>query len=132
MPDSPPSSAPGVIGHFTGLLAAIVQSFSAHLRLLGIESKEAARQYAVAGALAAGALFVVVLGYLFLIVSVVFAIAAAFDNPHAWIWIMAAAALLHLLGAAGLLWSAYTRARPPVFTATIAELHKDSQWLRQP
>ncbi len=126
---APPRPEPGLFIHLGYLLAAATQYFSARLQLLASESKEAGVHYAITAALAVGALFVMILGYVFLVVSIVFAIAAAFDNEHAWIWIMAIAAAAHFGAAYVLALMAYKRVFTAVFPETLAELQKDSTWL---
>ena len=75
-------------------------------------------------------LFAAVLGYIFLVITVVFAIAAAFDNEHAWLWVMGGAALLHLGGATVLVLIAIRRLKAGAFSHTIEEFKKDQTWLR--
>lgn len=110
-------------------LAATARYARARLTLAGIEAREAGTTFGLAAAMVAGALFIAVLGYVFLVITLVFAIAAAFTATHAWLWVMAAAALLHLIGAAALVWLAYKRMQAGAFPATLAELRKDQQWL---
>jgi uncharacterized membrane protein YqjE len=98
--------------------------------LAGIEAKEAGGKYGGAAAMVAGALFVAILGYVFLIVCIVFGIAAAFESRHAWIWIMGGAAFLHLGGAAALFFLARKRVKGGAFPATMEELKKDELWLK--
>lgn len=73
----------------------------------------------------AAALFVVVLGYVFLVLTVVFAIAAAFGGGHMWIAVIGAAAFLHLGGAVLLVWLAQRRCKTGVCNNTLAELKHD-------
>ncbi|MEO7318690.1 MAG: phage holin family protein [Chthoniobacteraceae bacterium] len=126
-----PSSPAGLFSHSASALAATVRYWKARLTLVGIEAREAGGHYGIAAAMLAGALFVAILGYVFLIITLVFAIAAAFDSAHAWLGVMAAAALLHLAGAAALVWLAGRRLRKGAFPATLAEFQKDQQWLTQ-
>src|SRR6185436_19405826 len=90
-------------GHFRGLLESIAQYFKARLTLLIIEAKSAGIQYGVGVALGAGGLFVAVLGYVFLVITAVFGIAAFWSWRYAWIVVLGVAALLHLCGAVALI-----------------------------
>jgi len=127
---SAPTHSTGILAHGAGFVAASLRYCRARLTLAGIEAREAAVRYGIAAALVAVALFIAVLGYVFLVITLVFAIAAALDTPHAWIWVMAGAALLHLGLAAGLVWFAWTRAKAGAFPFTVAEFRKDQQWLK--
>jgi uncharacterized membrane protein YqjE len=120
----------GMFGHLSALLAAKLAYLKARLELAGLEGKEAAIQLAIILGLAVGALVLVVFGYFFLILALVFLIALAFDNPHAWIWVLGGAALLHLLGAGLLLLFAKMRLGTPFFPLTLEELKKDQEWLK--
>lgn len=125
------SSPPGLFAHGASTLAATLRYAKARLSLAGIEAREAGANYGLAAAMIAGALFIAVLGYVFLVITLVFAIAAAFDSERAWLWVMAAAALLHLAGAAALVWLASRRLSKGAFPETLAEFQKDQQWLNQ-
>ena len=85
------SSSPGLFAHGASSLAATLRYAKARLALAGIEAREAGAHYGLAAAMIAGALFIAVLGYVFLVITLVFALAAAFDSAHAWLWVMAAA-----------------------------------------
>ena len=121
----------GILAHAAAFSAATARYVRARLTLAGVELREAGARYGLALALGAGALFVTVLGYVFLVITVVFAIASAFEARHAWLWVMAAAALLHLAAAGGMAFFAWTRVRTGAFPDTLAEFRKDQQWLTQ-
>lgn len=125
----PLRSRSGTFSHLTGFLAGVAQYFTARLTLLGLEAKEAGAHYGIAAAMVAGALFVTVLGYVFLVITAVFGIAAAFDADYAWIVVMGAAALLHLGGAAALVFFAWRRIQTGAFSITLEEFKKDQEWL---
>ena len=82
--------------------------------------------------LAIGALVISVFGYLFLVIAVVFLIAWACGGGNAWIWVTLGAAFVHFLGAATLLVVAKGKLSQPMFAATLDELKKDQQWLKNP
>lgn len=88
-------------------------------------------RYGVAAALVVGALLIAVLGYIFLIVTAVFAIGLAFEHEHAWILILGGAAVLHLGGAVALLLIAKNRVGDAPFPETLAEIERDRTWLQQ-
>lgn len=119
----------GLFGHFSGLLAAKLGYLRARLKLAGIEGKEAAIHASIIAGLAIGALVVLVFGYFFLVIGLVFLIALAFGGGNAWIWVLLAAALLHILGAIVLLLIAKSRLSTPLFPLTLDELKKDQEWL---
>ena len=127
--DNYPST--GLFTHGAATLAAAVRYVKARLSLAGIEAREAGAHYGLAAVMVGAALFIAVLGYVFLVITLVFAIASAFNSDHAWLWVMAAAALLHLAGAAALLWLAMRRVGKGAFPMTLAEFQKDQQWLTQ-
>jgi len=125
------ANSSGFLSHAAGFLAAALRYLRARLALAGMEAKTAGAHYGVAAVMVAGALFVAVLGYLFLVITAVFAIAAAFDSASAWIAVMGTIALLHLGGAALLIFLAIRRVKTGAFDDTLAELKKDLQWLNQ-
>ncbi len=130
MPPTPtPIQNSGTIAHFAGLLSCAAQYLSARLALIGVEAKEAGAHYGTAAAMVAVGLFIAVLGYVFLVITAVFGIAAAFDTKHAWIIVLGGAALLHLGGAVALVVLARRKVRAGAFSVTLDELKKDQQWL---
>lgn len=131
MNSAPASAKPHTFAHFIGLLDSTGQYFKARFELLTLEGKEAGIRYGIALALGAGGLFVAVLGYIFVVITAVFGIAAAWDWRHGWIVILGAAALLHLGGAVALVLLAWQRIRGRSFHGTIEELRKDHEWLTQ-
>ena len=117
--------------HLSGLLASAAQYFRGRFALLTLEAKEAGIRYGIALALGVGGLFVAVLGYIFLIMTAVFGIAAAWEWEYAWIVVLGAAALAHLGAAAALILLARRRITAGAFEDTIEELKKDHEWLTQ-
>ena len=120
----------GLFAHLAGLLAANLAYLRARLELAGIEAREASVHYAIILGLAIGAMVVLVFGYLFLVIALVFLVAALVGTPHAWIWVLLGAAFLHLLGAAILGWIAKVKLSAPMFTESLNELKKDQEWLK--
>ena len=124
------AEAAGLFGHLSALLAAKVAYFRARLALAGLEGKEAAIQLAIILGLAICSLIVAMFGYCFLVLAIVFFIALAFGNPNAWIYVLLAAALAHLVIAAVLLLIARIKLGAPLFPLTLEELKKDQEWLK--
>ena len=125
------STKPYTFAHLSGLLGGVAQYFKARLALLTLEAKSAGIRYGIALALGAAGLFIAVLGYVFLVITAVFGIAAAWDWQYAWIAVLGIAALLHLGGAAALILVALRRIKAGAFEDTIEELKKDQEWLTQ-
>lgn len=125
----PTNSRAGAFSHLTSLLGVSTQYLSARIRLAGLEAKEAGAHYGLAAGMIAGALFVAVLGYVFLVMTIVFGIAAAFDSKHAWIVVMGGVALLHVGGAVALTLLAWRRMKAGAFSHTLEEFKKDTAWL---
>ena len=124
-----PSDQTGLFAHVAGLVAAALRYLKARLSLAGIEARAAGAQYGIAVAMVAVALFIAVLGYVFLVLTTVLTIAAAFGGGKAWIAVMGGAAILHLAGAVLLVSLARRRCKTGAFEDTRAELKKDEQWL---
>jgi uncharacterized membrane protein YqjE len=74
------------------------------------------------------ALLLCALGYVFLITGIV--VGLAHLAGISWPWIALAAAALHFIIALVLLLIARSRITKPFFRATLAELKKDREWLR--
>ncbi len=119
----------GLFSHAMAWLAAALKYFKARAALAGLEAKEAALLFGIAAGMAIAALLLILLGYVFLIVTIVFAVAAAFHSRNAWIAVMGVAALLHFGGAVAFLFLALRRVKAGAFSATLDELKKDQQWL---
>ena len=68
------------------------------------------------------------LGYIFLITGAV--VGVAHLAGVSWPWIALATAAVHFIIAMVLLLVAYSRITKPVFRATLAELKKDREWLK--
>src|SRR3712207_3344277 len=74
------------------------------------------------------ALVLVVSGYVFLIVSIIFGIAYA--AGVSWVWIALAAALLHFVLAGVCGFAAKAQITKPMFQASRLELRRDREWLK--
>src|SRR5438105_904875 len=74
--NSPATSHQTTWAHLGGWIDGALQYLKARTALLLLEAKRAGVQYGVGLALGAGGLFVAVLGYMLLVITAVFAIAA--------------------------------------------------------
>ena len=122
---------PGTFAHFTGILSSSIKYLKAHAELFAIEAKEAGINYGIAAGLAVGGLVAVLLGYIMLVITIVFAVALLFGGGNAWIAVLGAAALLHIGGAVLLVLMAKKRTKETAFPETREELKKDQSWLTQ-
>jgi uncharacterized membrane protein YqjE len=114
----------------TGYASALAAYLSARLRLAGLEVKEAAVHYAIITALLFAALVVIVFGYFFIWMTLIFAITLAFGGaPWTGVLVTLGVALLHFGVAVGLAFYAKSKLSAPMFTSTLAEFTKDQQWL---
>jgi uncharacterized membrane protein YqjE len=123
------SESAGIFAHALDLLGAALAYFQARFELASLEGREAAGHYLKTVGILLGGIVLVVFGYFFLCFAVVFAIATAFGNGNAWIWVTLAAAVLHLLIGAGLVFKVRSLIHRPVFAATLEEFKKDRTWL---
>lgn len=130
-PGAAPGSNPGLFAHLARLLGGLAGYGKARAALAGIEGKEAAIHYAIVLGLALAGGVVLVFGYLFVVITVAFALAAWIGGEHAWLWVTGGIALLHLLLAAGLVFVAWRRIKKPMLGCTFEELRKDKEWLNQ-
>ena len=131
MNSAPVSKNPHIFAHLGGLVASVADYLRARLALFMLEGKDAGLRFGIALALVLGGLFVGVLGYVFLVITAVFGIAAAWDWDHAWIVVLGVAALMHLGGAVGLIVLARSKVKAGGFENTIEELRKDGAWITQ-
>lgn len=131
MDPAPARSRPrqtGLIGSFVALASALADFFESRAALLATESKAALIQFLVAAVCVIGAVLFFAFGYIFLLATVVVAVA---HMAHvSWLWVALAAAGLHFVIALILLLVAGTGIKRPVLRATIEELKKDREWLK--
>ena len=117
----------GLLDHLSELTAAGLAYLQARLTLAGIEAKEALLHFALIIGLLAGAIGVMVFGYLFLCIALTVLIAQWLGISPG--WVILALAVLHFAVALGAILFAIFRLKTAVFAATLAELQKDQQWL---
>jgi uncharacterized membrane protein YqjE len=123
-----PAGHSGLLDNALGLISAIVAFFESRFVLLAQESKSAALQIAILVGCVIGALALCVMGYVFLIVSVVVGLAHLLGIS--WPWVALTVAVLHFIIAGGLLLVARSRITKPMFRDTVDELKKDREWLK--
>ncbi len=118
----------GFIGSLVALASTLADFFESRAALFATESKAALIQFVlVAICLMAGLLFFA-FGFVFLLATVV--VAVAHLAKVSWLWTALAVAGLHLFMALILLLIARSGIKRPVFRATTAELKKDREWLK--
>jgi uncharacterized membrane protein YqjE len=118
----------GFIGSLIALVSALADFFESRAALFATESKAAAVQFVLVAISIVAALLFFAFGYLFLLATVVVAIARAANVS--WLWTALAAAGVHLLVALVFLLVARSGIKRPIFRETAAELKKDRQWLK--
>ena len=119
----------GLLDHLRELSAAGAAYLQARLALVGIEAKEALLHFAIIIGLLALAISVIIFGYLFLCIALTVLIAQAFGVSPG--WVILALAVIHFAVAALAALIAAARLKTAVFSATMAELKKDQQWLNR-
>ena len=129
--DSPPAAGQSgnFLDHVRDLIAAGLEYAQARASLAGIEAKEALLHFGIIIGLCVGAIGLLVFGYLFLCIALTVLIAQLLGISPG--WVILALALLHFAIAAGSVIFAVTRLKMPVFSATLAEMRKDQEWLRE-
>jgi uncharacterized membrane protein YqjE len=123
-----PAGHAGLLQNVFALTSALAEFFESRFALLAAESKTAAVQVLILAGCLIFAVLLCVLGYVFLITGAV--VGLAHLAGISWPWIALAAAGLHFMIALVLLLIARSRITKPFFRATLAELKKDREWLR--
>jgi uncharacterized membrane protein YqjE len=123
-----PAGHAGLLQNLFALTSALAEFFESRFVLLAEESKAAAVQVLILAGCLIFAVLLCALGYVFLITGAVVGLAHLVGIS--WPWIALAAAGLHFIIALVLLLIARSRITKPFFRATLAELKKDREWLR--
>jgi uncharacterized membrane protein YqjE len=123
-----PAGHAGLFQNVFALASALAEFFESRFALLAEESKAAAVQILILAGCLIFAVLLCALGYVFLITGAV--VGLAHLAGISWPWIALAAAALHFISALVLLLIARSRITKPFFRATLAELKKDREWLR--
>jgi uncharacterized membrane protein YqjE len=120
-----PAGHAGLLESLLALASSLADFFESRFALFAQESKGALVQL---GACLILALLLCVFGYIFLIASAV--VGVAHLAGISWLWTALAAAGAHFVAASILLLVARSRITKPLFRATLSELRKDRQWLK--
>jgi uncharacterized membrane protein YqjE len=123
-----PAGHAGLLENLLALLNALAGFFESRFALLAEESKGAAVQLLILVGCVIFALLLCALGYVFLITGAVVGLAHLIGVS--WPWIALAAAVVHFIVALVLLLVARSRITKPLFRATLTELKKDREWLK--
>src|SRR3982750_1068842 len=123
-----PAGRGGLFSNLLALANALGTFCETRATLFASESKRALVQLVIVVAGLIGGLLFFALGYLFLVATIVAAIAHATDIALEWVAI--AAAIVHFFLAIACAVFAATRLRQRPFPETAAELRKDREWLR--
>jgi uncharacterized membrane protein YqjE len=123
-----PAGHAGLLQNLIALASALVEFFESRFALLAEESKTAALHLLILVGCLILAMLLCALGYVFLITGAVVGLAHLLGIS--WPWIALAAAVLHFIVALVLLLIARSRITKPFFRASLAELKKDREWLK--
>jgi len=123
-----PAGHAGLLENLLALASALADFFESRFALLAQESKAAAVQVLILASCLILAVVLCALGYIFLITGAV--VGVAHLAGVSWPWIALAAAAVHFVFALVLLLVARSRITKPLFHATLAELKKDREWLK--
>lgn len=123
-----PAGHRGLLGNVFGALNALIAFFESRFELFAQESKSALVNIIVLVGCVAGAALLCAIGFLFLLVGAIAGIAHALHVS--WIWVAVVVALLLFVLALLCVVIARSRMKKPMFRATVAELKKDSEWLK--
>ena len=123
-----PAGHAGLLENLLALLNALAEFFESRFALLAEESKGAAVQLLILVGSVIFSLLLCALGYVFLITGAVVGLAHLIGIS--WSWIALAAAVVHFIVAMILLLVARSRVTKPLFRATLTELKKDREWLK--
>ena len=121
MPLRNPAGYAGLLETLRSLAASLAQFLQSRGELLARESKAAARHLLMLVVFGVAAAILSLFGYVFLIVSVVFAIAHFFGIS--WTWVALGAAVCFLIGARA-------QVKRPMLHDTASVLKEDTKWLK--
>jgi uncharacterized membrane protein YqjE len=127
-PSRNPAGHAGLLQNLFALASTLAEFFESRFALLAEESKAAALQVLILAGCLIFAVLLCAIGYIFLITGVVAGLAHLVGIS--WPWIALAAAALHFIIALVLVLIARSRMTKPFFRATLAELKKDREWLK--
>jgi len=123
-----PAGHAGLLQNLFALASALAEFFESRFALLAEESKAAALQVLILAGCLIFAVLLCAVGYIFLITGAVAGLAHLVGIS--WPWIALGAAALHFIIALVLVLVARSRITKPFFRATLDELKKDREWLK--
>jgi uncharacterized membrane protein YqjE len=123
-----PAGHAGLLQNLFALASALAEFFESRFALLAEESKAAALQVLILAGCLIFAVLLSAIGYIFLITGAVAGLAHLVGIS--WPWIALGAAALHFIIALVLVLVARSRITKPFFRATLDELKKDREWLK--
>src|SRR5436305_3019377 len=129
--NSPSRSRPrqaGFIGSLVALASALADFFESRVALFAMESRAALVQFVLVALCLVATLLFFAFGYVFLLATAV--VAVAHLARVSWLWTALAAAGLHIMIALVFLLIARSGIKRPIFRATMDELKKDREWLK--
>lgn len=124
-PPEPLTTDTGFFHHLWPWIEASLKMVHLRGRLILVEAKQAGSHYGLVIGFVAAAIFLALLGYLFSLITAVFALALLIDHRHGWLMVMGGAALVHILGAVILILLAKSRNKIDHFALTKEEFRKD-------
>ena len=123
-----PAGHAGLLHSLLSLVNSLAGFLESRIALLATESKTALVHVLVLVGCLAGAAFLAVFGYIFLVASAIVGLANVLGVS--WVKISLAAAGLHFLLAFVCVLIARSRMKKPMFEMTGTELKKDREWLK--
>jgi uncharacterized membrane protein YqjE len=123
-----PAGHAGLLHNLVSLLNSLAGFLESRIALFAKESKTALVHILVLVGCLAGAAFLAVFGYIFLVASAIVALANAMHTS--WTKIALLAALLHFVLAFVCVMIARSRMQKSMFEMTGVELKKDREWLK--
>ncbi|MGI9087908.1 MAG: phage holin family protein [Chthoniobacterales bacterium] len=123
-----PAGHASLVNNLVSLANSLAAFFETRFSLFARESKGALVHLLLLAGAVAGALVLIASGYVFLVVSVIFAIAHA--AGVSWVWIALAAAMVHFALAVGCGFFAIGQIKKPMFQVSVEELKRDREWLK--
>ena len=123
-----PAGHAGLLHNLLALLNSLAGFLESRIALFATESKTALVHVLVLVGCLAGAAFLAVFGYIFLVASAIVGLAHAFHVS--WVTITLAGAGFHFVLAFVCLLIARSRMKKSMFEMTSVELKKDREWLK--
>ncbi len=123
-----PAGHAGLLNNLVSLANSLAGFFEARVTLFARESKGALLHLLLLGGALMMALVLIGSGYVFLVVGLIFAIAHAL--AVSWVSVALCIAGLHFLLAIGCVIFARVQFTKPMFRASMQELKKDREWLK--